>query len=65
MEYGPYNIKQPKEDVSKNISMSQIDMVVVPAVAFDRQNNRLGRGAGYYDRFIKKIGLKIWYKKEY
>lgn len=55
LEYGPYNIKQPKKDVSQDINADQISMVVVPAVAFDRQNNRLGRGAGYYDRFLQSI----------
>ena len=30
-------------------------MVVVPGVAFDKKNNRLGRGKGYYDRFLKML----------
>ena len=32
-----------------------IDLVVVPGMAFDKQNNRLGRGAGYYDRILKRL----------
>ena len=32
-----------------------IDVAVVPGMAFDMKNNRLGRGKGYYDRFLAKI----------
>ena len=31
------------------------DILLVPLVAFDRYNYRLGYGGGYYDRYIKKI----------
>ncbi|MCG8581357.1 MAG: 5-formyltetrahydrofolate cyclo-ligase [Bacteroidales bacterium] len=32
-----------------------IQAVIVPGVAFDSDNNRIGRGAGYYDRILKRI----------
>ncbi len=35
----------------------EIDMVVTPAVGFDRKGNRLGRGGSYYDRFFANAEL--------
>lgn len=49
---GSYGICQPNQDASKTVDVADIDMVIVPGLAFDRRNNRLGRGAGYYDRFL-------------
>lgn len=57
LEDGPYGIMQTKD--SKVLSFSDIDIVVVPAVAYDKKNNRLGRGGGYYDRFLKDSPANI------
>ena len=43
--------------------LDAVELIVVPGVAFDRQNNRMGRGRGFYDRLLKstpnavKIGV--------
>jgi len=55
LEVGPYGIKQPKEDPTKTLGIDCIDMAIVPGVAFDKHNNRLGRGGGYYDEFLGSL----------
>ncbi len=49
---GKYGLKMPNPETSRLVLPSSIQMVVTPAVAFDRSGNRLGLGAGYYDRFL-------------
>jgi 5-formyltetrahydrofolate cyclo-ligase len=38
--------------------IEEIDLVVAPALGFDRKGNRLGRGASFYDRFFSNKQLK-------
>jgi len=52
---GSYGIREPDTKKSKKVDVNEIEMVVVPALAFDRHKNRLGRGKGFYDRFLKNL----------
>ena len=60
LELGSFHIEEP---VGDNIAdPSEIELIVVPAVAFDRRGGRLGRGKGFYDRLLEstraaKIGV--------
>jgi len=55
---GPWGITQPSKERARKTELQDIDLVVVPGVAFDKTKNRLGRGKGFYDKFLQKLGGK-------
>lgn len=51
---GSYGILEPKNNAAE-IEPKEIDFVITPGIAFDKEKNRLGYGKGYYDRFLEKV----------
>ena len=51
-----WNIPEPPDTVIlKTAQPGDIDLLIVPGLAFDHYGNRLGQGKGYYDRFIARM----------
>ncbi len=60
LELGSFQIEEPTGDDLTD--PAEIELIIVPAVAFDHKGNRLGRGKGFYDRLLQttratKIGV--------
>ena len=52
-----YGIFEPDPNTACRVDEAEIDLVIVPGVVFDLMKYRIGYGAGYYDRFLKKLGM--------
>ncbi len=60
LRLGAFQIEEPDGDNLHNID--DIELIIVPAIAYDYRGNRVGRGKGYYDRLLAdtnatKIGV--------
>lgn len=49
MKPGAFGILEPQGDP---VLLVQLDLIIVPGVAFDAAGNRMGRGKGFYDRLL-------------
>ncbi len=53
LEEWRFGIRQPKV-TSPSVDPGDVDVIIVPGVAFDPEGHRLGYGGGYYDRLLPK-----------
>ncbi len=51
---GRYSLREPKADLD-SLALDDLDVVVVPGLAFDVGGFRLGRGGGFYDRLLAQL----------
>jgi 5-formyltetrahydrofolate cyclo-ligase len=53
LQPGSYGIQEPTGELFTDYDT--IDVAIVPGMAFDAEGHRLGRGKGYYDRFLSRV----------
>ncbi|MEK6555225.1 MAG: 5-formyltetrahydrofolate cyclo-ligase [Bdellovibrionota bacterium] len=60
LEKNEFGIEEPLLSKAQEVTASQMNLIFMPGLAFDKEMNRLGRGKAYYDRFLQNYqGLKV------
>ena len=56
LEKGNFGILDVPSNQRIDVDLTELELVLIPGIAFDLSGGRLGYGRGYYDRFLEKTG---------
>ncbi len=59
LKKGAHGVMEPRALKTQLVDLKEVECLIVPGVVFDKKNNRVGRGKGYYDRFLKQFGPEV------